>query len=199
MLAGAAFVTTLVGASGCCPELRSAVQKEAVDALPEDGSGLRSYTFKAPDCFDSKKDTVFATLWKSGKQKATVKLNDLEVVEIPEQTCDLVNQAVKALGDAVGGAIKDTIGDPACLIHIGPQQDFSHDDQVIIQAQRKEELEWQVIKLPKDSIQVGDNKLDIAIADSAQQCTGEDKRQKSRLGYTVVSDVDSSCDEKFKK
>ncbi|MFH1812431.1 MAG: hypothetical protein ABIJ09_27105 [Pseudomonadota bacterium] len=185
-------------ASGCCPELREVAQREAIDAMPASGT-TQHFSFTTEDCFDEQKEVLLAVLWKGGKQKATVALNELEIAKFPEQTCDLLEQAVQALGDAVGGAIDDAIGDIGCLFHVVQGPEFTHDDQVLIQDLKKEGFKWQLFKLSKGSVLNGKNDLSFVVANSDQQCTGEDKRTTTRMAYVLISDVDNACDEKFRK
>jgi hypothetical protein len=185
-------------AAGCCPELREVAQKEAIDAMPASGT-TRHFEFATEDCFDEQKEVLLAVLWKSGKQSATVALNDLEIAEFPAQTCDLLEQAVQALGDAVGGAIDDAIGDIGCLFHIVQGPEFSHDDQVLVQDLKKDGFKWKVFKLSKGSVLNGANDLSFVVKDSTEQCTGTDERTATRMAYVLISDVDNACDDKFRK
>jgi hypothetical protein len=185
-------------ASGCCPELRVVAQREAIDAMPASGT-TQHFNFTTEDCFDEQKEVLLAVLWKSGKQKATVALNDIEIAQFPEQTCDMLEQAVQALGDAVGGAIDDAIGDIGCLFHVVQGPEFSHEDQVLVQDLKKGGFKWQLFKLAKGSVLNGGNDLSFLVADSTEQCTGEDKRTATRMAYVLISDVDNACDEKFRK
>jgi len=191
----------LFGLGGCCPELRQFFQKEIVDATPLDASGTNAhvYNFSCPECYDESKQPTFAVLWKSGKYNTTVKINELDVAKFPEQDCNLVDQAASALGDAVGGAISSVVGDLGCVFNIIQGPEFSHDDQVKIQdLVKNEKVEWQVFKLGKGKVTVGDNKIDFVTENGTQQCTGEDQRKNQRMAYVMISDVDNPCDDKFK-
>ena len=187
-----------IGGTGCCPELRVVAQREAVDAMPASGTA-RHYSVATEDCFDTEKEVTLAVLWKGGRQEATATFNDLDIAEFPAQTCDLVNQAVEALGDALGGAIDDAIGDVGCLLHVMQGPEFSHDDQVLIQDLKKAGFEWQLFKLPKNMLAVGRNELVFEVSDSTEQCTGTDERETTQVGYVLISDVDNVCDEKFSR
>ncbi|MBN2359616.1 MAG: hypothetical protein JXR83_09175 [Deltaproteobacteria bacterium] len=198
-LSAALLTGVLLSLGGCCPELRQIFQKEAVDAVPASGTNQHVYNFTCEECYDEGKQPTFALLWKAGKYKATVKINDLDVVMLPEQSCNMVDQAVEALGDAVGGAIQDAVGDLGCMFHLIQGPEFEHGDQVAIQDLRKNEsVAWQVFKLGKNKVTTGDNKIEIVVENGTQQCTGDDQRQNPRLAYVLISDVDDPCDDKFK-
>lgn len=197
----AMLAPALLGLGGCCPPLRQIFQKEIVDVTPTDPSGTNAhvYNFSCPECYDETKQPTFAVLWKSGKYNTTIKINDLDVVKMPEQTCNMVDQAVEALGDAVGGAIKDAVGDLGCAFNLFQGEEFSHDDQVKIQdLVKNEKVAWQVFKLGKSKVMVGDNKIEFVTEAGTQQCTGEDARPVPRMAYVLISDVDNPCDDKFK-
>lgn len=176
-----------IAATGCCPELREFVQKKAVE-VPE----TKTFTFTVEDCFDTSKEVTVAALWKGGKQTAKIQINDLDVAELKEQTCDLAEQAASALGDAVGGAI----GEIGCAVHLIQGPEFDRDDRVAVQDLKKDKFKWQVFTA-KDVVSTGKNEITLTIS-SDQNCTGDDKRSVSQIAYLMVSEVDKPCDEKFK-
>ncbi len=184
--------------TGCCPELRQVLQDEAVEAMPGEGD-TREYSFVTEDCFDDQKEVLLAVLWKGGKQEATAAINELDIAEFPAQTCGLLDQAVEALGNAIGGALDDAIGDIGCLLHLVQGPEFSHDDQVLIQDLRDQDFEWKLFKLGKGMVFTGRNSFTFTVADSAEQCDGTDERQPTEFGYALISEVDNVCDEKFKR